>query len=278
MSARIAATFDRLAADRRRGFIAYLTAGDPTMQATVERVAQLFDAGADLVELGLPFSDPLADGRVNAESAARALAAGVRLDDVVEGVRAIRRFSDAPLVIYSYLNPLLAPGFERSVGRLASAGVDGLLVLDLPVEEAGEFLPALRSHAIAPIFLVTPTSTDERMRRIAACADGFVYCVSRTGVTGVRNELAPDATQVVRRMRRHTRLPLALGFGISTPEMVRAAAGLADAVVVGSGLVDRLHRSEGSPREREAVWAWVRSMASAAHASGGARHGSHARA
>lgn len=275
MSDRLRATFERLHREDRPALIAYLTAGDPSIPKTVERVASLVSAGVDIVELGVPFSDPLADGRVNVEAADRALRGGVRLRDVLDGVRAIRSHRDDPIVLYSYLNPLLARGFDANVRRMARAGVDGVLILDLPVEESGPFLPALERAGVAPIFLVTPTSTAERMRRIAAAARGFVYCVSRTGVTGARRTLSPDAAAVLRRMRRYTRLPLALGFGISTPAMARTAARLADAVVVGSALVERLHRSEGRAAERATVMAWVRRMAAAVH---GARHdGPHSR-
>ncbi|MBM4155024.1 MAG: tryptophan synthase subunit alpha [Lentisphaerae bacterium] len=268
MSERIDAVFRQLAKDGRKGFIAYITAGDPTVERTVEDVLRLAAAGTDLVELGVPFSDPLADGRVNVESAGRALKGGATLARVLDGVRAVRRRSGVPIVLYSYLNPLLARGFEATVRRIAAAGVDGVLILDMAVEEAPSFAPAMRAAGVAPILLVTPTSTAARMKRIAAEAAGFVYCVSRTGVTGARKDLSTDAGDVLARMRRATRLPLALGFGISTPGQAAAAAAAADAVVVGSALVDRLHGAGGDAKARAAVFAWVARMARAAHGAG----------
>jgi tryptophan synthase alpha chain len=269
MSERIDTVFRTLAEKRRRGFIAYITAGDPTVDRTVEDVLSLAAAGTDIVELGVPFSDPLADGRVNAESAGRALRGGATLARVLDGVRKVRRSSGIPIVLYSYLNPLLARGFERTIRRIAGAGVDGVLILDMAVEEAPAFVPAMRAAGVAPILLVTPTSTADRMRRIAAEAAGFVYCVSRTGVTGARKDISSDAGDVIARMRRHTRLPLALGFGISTPAQSAAAAKAADAVVVGSALVDRLHAAGTDTKARNAVFSWVARMARAAHAAGG---------
>ncbi len=262
---RIDTLFDRLRRDGRKGFIAYLTAGDPSPAETVRLVLDLEKAGVDLVELGLAFSDPLADGQVNQASAERALAAGATLTAVLEAVRRIRARSEIPLVLYSYLNPLLARGFEATVRKLARAGMDGLLALDLPVEEAAPYHATMRAAGLAPICLVTPTSTDARIRAIVRAASGFVYCVSRAGVTGARNRLDAGAGGVIARARRHTRLPLALGFGISTAAQTRQAARWADAVVVGSALVERLHAADGSPRARAAVLRWVAGLAAAAH-------------
>ncbi|MCX7819183.1 MAG: tryptophan synthase subunit alpha [Kiritimatiellae bacterium] len=265
MSARLRCLFEDFRRENRAAFVAYLAAGDPNPPQTVARVRALVEHGADIIELGLPFSDPLADGPVNAAAAERALRAGATLPVVLHIVREIRRALPAPIVLYSYLNPLLAPGFERAVRRIADAGADGVLILDLPADEAGPYLPALRAAGLAPIFLVTPTSTEARMRRIARVADGFIYCVSRTGVTGARRTLSPDARAVLRRMRRLTRLPLALGFGISTPAQAAAAARWADAVVVGSALVERLHASEHTPAARAGLWRWVDAMSEAVH-------------
>lgn len=264
---RITPTFERLRRAGRRGFIAYLTAGDPSLAYTREYVRRLADAGADLVELGLAFSDPLADGRVNQAAAERALAAGATLDRVLETVRELRGEVDIPLVLYSYLNPLLARGFERTVARIAEAGFDGLLPLDLPPEEAAAFQPAISKVGLDRIALVAPTSDDARVARIVRGAGGFVYCISRAGVTGARDRLSEDAAEVVRRARRHTSLPLALGFGISTPEQAGEAARLADAVVVGSALVERLHRACGDATARADVFDWVAKMAEAVHAA-----------
>lgn len=267
MSDRLRALFDRLRANNRAAFITYIAAGDPTPARTADYVRELAAHGADIVELGLAFSDPLADGPVNAAAAERALRADSTLPVVLDLVRSIRRTLDIPIVLYSYLNPLLAPGFGRAVRSISAAGVDGVLILDLPADEAAPYLPDLRRAGVAPIFLVTPTSTDERMRRIARVADGFVYCVSRTGVTGARRTLSSDARVVLRRMRRHTALPLALGFGISSPDQATEAARWADAVVVGSALVERLARMERGDEAPSAVWAWVRAMADAIHSA-----------
>lgn len=277
MRDRIGRVFRRLDQENRRGFVAYITAGDPTMARTVENVLALAEAGTDIVELGVPFSDPLADGRVNAESAGRALRGGATLAHVLDGVRAVRRRSDVPIVLYSYLNPLLARGFEATIRRAAAAGVDGILILDMTVEESPAFAPAMRAAGIAPILLVTPTSTADRMARIAGAAGGFIYCVSRTGVTGARRDISSDAGGVIARMRRHTRLPLALGFGISSPTQAAAAAALADAVVVGSALVDRLHKAGADAKARRAVFAWAGRMARAAHTAGRGPHAAHPR-
>lgn len=262
---RIEECFEELRREGRAGTIAYITAGDPSLGRTAEYVLALERAGVDLVELGVPFSDPLADGRVNQESAERALRAGATLGGVIDMVRELRARTRLPIIFYSYLNPLLAHGgFEDSVRRMSDAGVDGLLVLDLPPEEAGEADQALDRHGIAPIRLITPTSTTARIRRIVRRARGFVYCVSRAGVTGAHDRLSDEAGDVMARTRAETRLPLALGFGISTPETAAQAAKMADAVVVGSALVQRLHEAE--PRGAaglEDCMAWMHSLTDA---------------
>lgn len=264
-SNRIAGTFAELRARGRKGFVVYLTAGDPSVAATRDQVLRLVAAGADIVELGVPFSDPLADGRVNQEAAMRALAADATLGRILEMIAELRRKTQVPIVIYSYINPLLAHGLETSIRKMAQAGVDGLLVLDLAAEEAEEPVAIMRRHGIAPIRLVTPTSTAARVARIAKQADGFIYCVSRAGVTGARRELSDEAGDVLALARRHTDLPLALGFGISTPEQAAAAARLADAVVVGSALVQRLHEAGRDARRRAAAYRWAGAMARAVH-------------
>jgi tryptophan synthase alpha chain len=240
------------------------------MARTVDYVRDLERAGVDLVELGVPFSDPLADGPANQASAARALEAGMTFAGVLDTLRAIRGFSEIPLVLYSYLNPLLAHGFEDSMRRIHEVGGDGVLALDLPPEEARTAYRVMAANGIDPVCLVTPTSTDARIRRIVRHARGFVYCISRAGVTGARAELSDDAAGVLERTRRHTRRPLALGFGISSPETAAAAARLADAVVVGSALVQRLHETQADPSAYAKTIAWVRSLAQAIQES---RHG-----
>ena len=231
---------DRLALRKEAGrpaFVAFLTAGDPSLERTVSAALELERAGVDVLELGVPFSDPLADGPVIQRSSERALARGVTLARVLEAVRQIRRSSQLPLVLFSYLNPLLQRGLERVAREAAEAGVDGVLVTDMPPEEGGEWIHAARAAGLDTIFLASPTSPDERLRKVAEASRGFVYAISRTGVTGERQALSDDARPLVARLHKLTRVPVALGFGISTPEQVKEAALAADAVVVGSALV-----------------------------------------
>lgn len=257
MKTRIDLCFERLRAQGRKGFIAYVTAGDPDLRATLDIVLRLEEAGADIVELGIPFSDPLADGRVNQESAARALASGTTLAGVLQLIRDIRRTSQLPLLCYTYMNPIHALGAARVVREAAAAGLDGLLCLDLPVEEAGPYTALLKRHHINSIPLVTPTTPDARIARIVQKATGFVYCVSREGVTGAQQKLSPGASDLVRRTQALTDLPVAMGFGISTPEHARAAAAAADAIVVGSAIVNRFHTEPATAAGRKSAAAWV---------------------
>ena len=234
---RIGARFARCRAEGRPAFVAFLTAGDPSLERTVEAALDLDRAGADVLELGVPFSDPLADGPVIQRASERALARGVTLPSVLEAVRRIRERSDLPLLLFSYFNPLLQHGLERLVGEAKGAGVDGVLVTDLPPEEAGEWVMAARAVDLDTIFLASPTSPPDRLRRVAEASRGFVYAISRTGVTGERQALSEDARPLVERLRVLTDVPVALGFGLSTPEQVREAGAVADGVVVGSALV-----------------------------------------
>jgi len=234
---RIAAKLARRRSEGRPAFVAFLTAGDPSLDRTVSAALELDAAGVDVLELGVPFSDPLADGPVIQRSSERALARGVTLSRVIETVERIREKSELPLVLFSYLNPLLQRGLERVAQEAARAGVDGILVTDLPPEEAGAWIPAARAADLDTVFLAAPTSPDERLRSVAAASRGFVYAISRTGVTGERQSLSDDARPLVERLRALTDVPVALGFGISTPEQVRQASAVADAVVVGSALV-----------------------------------------
>ena len=239
---RITRRFDQLRREGRKGFIAYVTAGDPTLRDTVRIVLELEKAGVDVVELGIPFSDPLADGRVNQEAAARALSHGATYEGVLNTVTGIRRHSDVPLLFFSYLNPLIARDLRITIASAAQAGVDGFLILDLPVEESAGWLAELERRGLDHVGMVTPTSPERRIRDIVRTSSGFVYCVSREGVTGMQKRLARSATQLVRRVKRFTDLPVALGFGISTPGHARAAAGAADAVIVGSAIVRKLEK------------------------------------
>ncbi len=234
---RIGESIARRRAEGRAAFIAFLTAGDPSLDRTVEAALALEAAGADVLELGVPFSDPLADGPVIQRSSERALARGVTLETVLGVVRRIRERSALPLLLFSYFNPLLQRGLERLAGEAAAAGVDGVLVTDLPPEEAEEWIGAARAAALDTVFLAAPTSPPERLRRVAEASRGFVYAISRTGVTGERGALSDEARPLVARLRDLTEVPVALGFGLSTPEQVAEAASVADAVVVGSALV-----------------------------------------
>jgi tryptophan synthase alpha chain len=248
---RIDERFARLRREGRKGFVAFLTAGDPSLERTVRAARELEEAGADVLELGVPFSDPLADGPVIQRSSQRALDRGVTLAHVLETARAIRAETDLPLLLFSYYNPLLRYGLARLAAEARSAGVDGVLVTDLPPEEAGEWLAAARGTALDTVFLAAPTSPDARLRRVAEASRGFVYAVSRTGVTGERQTLSEDAVPLLRRLKALTDAPIALGFGIASPEQARAAAEVADGVVVGTALVRFLEETpEGDLRER----------------------------
>jgi tryptophan synthase alpha chain len=234
---RIQALFTRLRAERRAALIAYVTAGDPSPALTPAIVEALERGGADLIELGVPFSDSIADGPVIQRGADRALKAGTTVVRVLEIARQIRRRSRIPLLLFSYLNPLLRYGFERLARDAAEAGIDGVLLTDLSVEEAAGHVPALRAAGLDTVFLAAPTSPPERLRLVARYSSGFVYLVSRTGVTGEQASVSGSAGTLVEAMRLETDLPLAVGFGISTPEQAAQVAGIADGVVIGSAFV-----------------------------------------
>lgn len=235
---RIAAAFARAHLEKRAAFVAYLTAGDPDFETSLEACRAVLAAGADLLELGVPFSDPLADGPTNQRAAQRAFAGGMTAARTFEFVRRLREFSDAPVIFYTYYNLVFSNGIENYVRAAQAAGVDGLLTLDLPPEEASELLAACANHALRTVFIVAPTTPESRLPIICGAATGFVYYVSRVGVTGVREDVAADIPAAVARIRAHSKLPVAVGFGISTPEQVRKVATAADAVVVGSALVN----------------------------------------
>ena len=234
---RIGERFARRKKEGRTAFVPFLTAGDPSLDRTVEAAVALEEAGADVLELGVPFSDPLADGPVIQRSSERALARGVTLEGVLEAVKRIRRQSELPLLLFSYFNPLLQRGLDRLAGEAADAGTDGVLVTDLPPEEGDEWIEAARGKDLDTVFLASPTSPPERLRRVAEASRGFVYAISRTGVTGERQALSSEAAPLVERLRGLTEVPVALGFGLSTPEQVAQAGRVADGVVVGSALV-----------------------------------------
>lgn len=246
-STRISTLFAQRKEQGRKAFIAYLTAGDPSLAQTPDLVLALQRGGADLIELGVPFSDPIADGPVIQRASDRALRAGATLKKLLEKVHEIRRQSDVPLLLFSYLNPVLRYGFDKLARDAANAGIDGVLLTDLSVEEAAEPVSRLRQQGLDTVFLAAPTSTEHRLGLVAKHSSGFVYLVSRTGVTGERASLADSAAPLTQRMRQVTQLPLALGFGVSTPEQVAEVARLADGVVVGSAIVKFIEMNAASP-------------------------------
>ncbi len=234
---RIPALFERLRNEKRSGLIAYVTAGDPSPEQTPAIVAALERAGADLIELGVPFSDPIADGPIIQRGADRALRAGATVRRVLEIAREIRRHSQIPLLLFSYMNPLLRYGFSRLAVDSVEAGVDGVLLTDLSVEEAEGHVAVLKDAGLDTVFLAAPTSTPERQRLVAHFSTGFIYLVSRTGVTGEQVSVSSAVAPLVESMRTETALPLAVGFGISTPEQAAQVARLADGVAIGSAFV-----------------------------------------
>ncbi|MDB6114404.1 MAG: trpA [Lacunisphaera sp.] len=235
---RITQAFARASREKRAAFVAYLCAGDPDFDTSLQACRAVLDAGADILELGVPFSDPLADGLTNQLAAQRALESGMTAGRVFELVRRIREFSQAPIVFYTYYNLVFSNGVDRYVKAAKEAGVDGMLTLDLPPEEADEVLAACKQHGLQTVFIVAPTTPAARLPIIGAAATGFIYYVSREGVTGVRDQIAANIPEALARIRQHTKLPVAVGFGISTREQVRQVARLADGVVVGSALVN----------------------------------------
>ncbi len=244
---RIGALFARRKAEGRKAFVAYLTGGDPTPRHTAALVLALERGGADLIELGVPFSDPIADGPVIQRASDRALRAGANLHTLLDTVREIRRHSEVPLLLFSYLNPLLRYGFDNLARDAAAAGIDGVLLTDLSVEEAGNPVHRLREQSLDTVFLAAPTSSDRRLRLVAEYSSGFVYLVSRTGVTGEQTSISEMAAPLARRMRVFTDLPLALGFGISTPAQVAEVSQLTDGIVVGTALVKFIEANAAAP-------------------------------
>lgn len=257
-STRISKQFSQLRADGQLGIVAYITAGDPTLDATLEFVQALDEAGADVIELGVPFSDPLADGPTIQRASQRALKAGASLAGVIELVRRIRKTSQIPLLLFGYFNPVVQMGLEKFAGAAAEAGVDGVLITDLTPEESEDYRRILHKYKLDTIFLAAPTSTDERLQKIAACSSGFLYLISRTGVTGAKDSLPDDLPALLRRTRSLTQLPVAVGFGISLPGHVSILGGLADAAVVGSALVADIEKAKSTAAARAALKERVR--------------------
>ena len=250
--------FERIRAQKRTGLVTYVTAGDPDMARSADILCALDRAGADLLEVGIPFSEPLADGPVIQRATERALAAGTTASGVLDLVTRIRSTVKAPIVLFTYANPVLRMGVDEFGDRAREAGVDGVLVLDLPIEEAGSFRDAMAKRDIDMIFLLSPTTTDARVREAAKLGRGFLYGISRLGVTGTRDTVADGAEILATRMRAATSLPIALGFGISSPEHVRQIGKFADAAVVGSGLVGVIAEAGRSPDLIERVESYVR--------------------
>jgi tryptophan synthase alpha chain len=244
---------------KKPGLVAYVTCGDPDLPTTREIVLAAIEAGASVIELGVPFSDPVADGPVIQRASERALKKGTSLEQVLKLAAEIRETSQSVgLIIFSYLNPVLRMGLEKFCWIARHAGVDGVLLTDMPVEESAEYVAEARKNDLATVFLAAPTSTDERLKRISALSTGFVYAVSRTGVTGARQQLPEDAQKLVQRLRKFSKLPIAVGFGISTADQFAAVGKYADAGVVGSAIVETVEKNAG--REAAAVGEFVRAL------------------
>jgi tryptophan synthase alpha chain len=246
--------------------VAYVTCGDPDIATTREIVLAACRAGADVIELGVPFSDPVADGPVIQRASERALKQGTSLEDVLRLASEVRKETDAGLIVFTYLNPILRFGVERFCAEGAKAGVDGALVTDLTVEEAGEYRRMMAQHNLDTVFLAAPTSPDQRLKAITAACQGFVYAVSRTGITGAQKQLAADAQDLVKRIRKFTALPVVVGFGISNPHQFAEAGKFADGVAVGSAIVQLIEQNPGN--EASAVEGFVRSLKAGAGRAG----------
>ncbi len=257
---RIDERFTQLKKDGKKGFVAYLTGGDPSLGAGLDIVKRLEDAGADLIEYGVPFSDPLADGPTIQAASQRALESGTTLKGVYEALAGIREQSEIPLLLFTYMNPMYAQGFETAVKRAAKAGADGMLIVDISMEEAAPYTEIMHRHNLNHIPLVTPTTPGKRMKQIVKTGSGFVYAVSRNGVTGEQSQLQKDAASVLRKAHRYSTLPVALGFGVSTPEQARSYAKLTDAVVVGSYIVKCYHEAGNSPAGRKKATAKIKKL------------------
>jgi tryptophan synthase alpha chain len=247
-----------LSFDRKPSLVAYLTCGDPDLATSRDIAFAAIEAGADVIELGVPFSDPVADGPVIQRASERALRHGTTLQQVLGLGKEIRQRSRAGLIVFTYLNPVMRMGLAKFSAAAEDAGIDGALITDLPVEESQDYLSEMKKRNLATVFLAAPTSTDQRLKQIAQASSGFVYAVSRTGVTGARLKMPEDAPKLVSRLRRYTSLPVAVGFGISTAEQFRAVGEFADAAVVGSAIVEIIERNPG--KEAESVAQFVKQL------------------
>lgn len=261
---RIGKRFEELAQAGEMGLVAYLTAGDPSLAATEDIVLTAADAGADVIELGVPFSDPVADGPTIQRASERALRSGTTLAKVIELVTRLRTKTDVPIVLFGYFNPILQMGLEKFAEQAAIAGADGVLVTDMTPEESADYCTAMNKHELDTIFLAAPTSTDARLKMIAEASSGFLYVISRAGVTGAKDSLPVELPALIRRARALTKLPIAVGFGISMATQVTVLGGIADAVVVGSALVAEIEKSASTSAAAAAVAERVRMLKNAA--------------
>lgn len=260
----ISEVFERCREEQRAAFIPYLTAGDPDLETTSRLMQALVDGGADIIELGVPFSDPIADGPTNQRAAVRALESGTKLSGILSMVARQRDRLGVPVLLFTYFNPILASGVERFAEQAAQSGIDGVLCLDLPPEEAeAEYLPAMRQRQLDTVFLLAPTSSRQRIQKVAQASTGFVYYVPRTGVTGAPTEFSRALAREVKKVRRKVRMPLAVGFGISSPGQVRSVAKMADGVVVGSALVRLVEEHGGEADLPQRLEQRVRELAAA---------------
>jgi len=257
---RITGSFTNLKHEGKKGFIPFITAGDPNLATTERLIVTLAQSGATLIELGVPFSDPMADGPVIQRASERALKNNFGVGEILDVVARAREQTDIPIILFSYYNPLLQFGLRRLAAAAKDAGVDGVLVTDLSPEEAGDFEEQLHARELDMIFLVAPTSTDERLKLIAERASGFIYAVSRAGVTGTRETVSFEAEKLVNRLRKFSELPVAVGFGISNAEQVADVHRYADAVVVGSAIVAEMERLEGEPDLVERIGEFLTGM------------------
>ncbi|HDY89938.1 MAG TPA: tryptophan synthase subunit alpha [bacterium] len=260
MMREIETLFKELNSQGRKVFIAYITAGDPTIKSTIELVRELESSGADIIELGVPFSDPIADGPVNQEAAIRALKHGVNIGQILDAVRIIREESTIPIVFFTYLNSIIAYGMEHFVNDAKDAGLNGALILDLPPEEAGEYKRMMDEKELDTIFLVSPITPHERIELIARNVSGFVYYVSQMGVTGERENISESIPEMIKSIRSHTIIPIAVGFGISKPEHVREISKYADGIVVGSSIVKRIGEKGNIPGFEKEIGAYVKTL------------------
>jgi tryptophan synthase alpha chain len=261
---RVRRKFEELAKKSELGLIAYVTAGDPSIEGTHEIILRMAQAGADVIELGIPFSDPVADGPTIQRASERALRSGTTLERVIRLVETLRKKTEIPIVLFGYFNPILQMGLDKFAKKASEAGADGVLVTDMTPEESAEYCDKMHAGGLDTIFLAAPTSTDERLKRIAACSSGFLYAVSRTGVTGAKDSLPDELPTMVRRIRKFTQLPVAVGFGISVAAQVTVLGGIADAVVVGSSLVSEIEKAPSVGEAADRVAAQIRTLKEAA--------------